>query len=97
MALNMNPATPQRPTPGAFVNTPAPNRPGLFRNVSTQQQMAQQQTSVAPAAVVPSLTPIERAARTVNSMLDDDANYRDLETYLGREWLGLAAERHWEY
>jgi nuclear pore complex protein Nup155 len=34
---------------------------------------------------MPSLTPIERAARTVNTMLDKDASYRDLETYLGRK------------
>lgn len=82
MAFNMAPATPQRPTPGAFINTPAPGRPGLFRSSSTQQQQLQ---PAAPTAVAPSLTPIERAARTVNTMLDKDAGYRDLETYLGRK------------
>jgi nuclear pore complex protein Nup155 len=82
MSLAMAPATPQRSAPGTFPNTPAPGgRPGLFRAPSTQQQQLQRS---APVASAPSLTPIERAARTVNRMLDKDANFRDLETYLGR-------------
>ncbi|KAF2743429.1 nucleoporin-domain-containing protein [Sporormia fimetaria CBS 119925] len=83
MALNMPPpATPQRPTPGAFVNTPAPNRPVFARSSSTQQQMVSQQPMAASSSST--LTPVERGARTVNSMLERDASYRDLETHLGQ-------------
>lgn len=81
MSFGMPPATPQRPTPGAFVNTPAPARPGFFRTASSSAQQ-----SVAPAApsqpAPPELTPIERAARTVNTFLDKDASFRELETHL---------------
>lgn len=82
MALNLPPATPQRPTPGAFVNTPAPNRPALFRAASTQQQLQ----PAAPVTTAPSLAPLERAARAINTALDKDASYRPLEETLGRKW-----------
>ncbi|KAF2271472.1 non-repetitive nucleoporin-like protein [Westerdykella ornata] len=88
MASSAPPATPQRPTPGAFFNTPAPNRPALFRTSSTQQQLIPS-GSTAPAVTAPSLSPIDRASRTVSNMLDQDANYRDLETYLGQ---GISGE-----
>ncbi|KAF2877656.1 Non-repetitive/WGA-negative nucleoporin C-terminal-domain-containing protein [Massariosphaeria phaeospora] len=82
MALNMPPQTPQRPTPGAFIKTPAPGRQGLFRPASTQQpQPAQLQ---AP----PSETPLERAAHTINGMLKKDASYPSLETYIGQGYSG---------
>lgn len=73
MAFNMPPATPQRPTPGAFINTPA--RPGLHRSASAQQP---------PPA--PQDTPIQRAARTINGMLDKDNRYPSLEQYIGRKY-----------
>ncbi|KAF2684341.1 nucleoporin-domain-containing protein [Lentithecium fluviatile CBS 122367] len=75
MALSMPPATPQRPTPGAFINTPA--RPGLLRSASVQQQ--------APAPVD---TPIQRAARTINAMLERDNRYPALEQYVGQGMSG---------
>ena len=84
MAYQMPPATPQRPGPGAFINTPAPNRPGLQRQASVSQpQPQQQQTRALPAPPVEST--IERAARTINSMLDRDSRYPSLEGYIGRE------------
>ncbi|KAJ4291851.1 hypothetical protein N0V90_009747 [Kalmusia sp. IMI 367209] len=70
MALNMPPATPQRPTPGAFINTPA--RPRPYSSAPLQQQQA-------PAPVE---TPIQRAGRTINSMIDRDNAYRSLEAYM---------------
>jgi nuclear pore complex protein Nup155 len=82
MAFQMPPATPQRPTPGAFVNTPAPNRGGLAR----QPSMSQPQPQLAQALPAPPVeSAIERAARTVNSMLDRDNRYPALEAYIGRE------------
>jgi nuclear pore complex protein Nup155 len=76
MSLSMPPATPQRPTPGAFINTPA--RPGMYRAASAVQQQA-------PASVD---TPTQRAARTINGMLDRDARYPALETYIGQGFSG---------
>ncbi|KAF2733309.1 nucleoporin-domain-containing protein [Polyplosphaeria fusca] len=77
----MMPATPQRPTPGAFIATPAPGRPGLFRGSSMQQPQPPPSLS-APA---PSLTPIERAARTINDMLAKDKRYPELESYISTQ------------
>jgi nuclear pore complex protein Nup155 len=87
MAYQMPPATPQRPGPGAFINTPAPNRPGMQRQSSMSQpppqpqlQQQQQQQQLQPVE-----SPIERAARTINTMLDRDSRYPSLEGYIGRE------------
>lgn len=94
------PTTPQRPTPGMFINTPAPNRGGLVRQPSMSQQrqpsfaqpqqqpqqqqpQPQQQAQALPAPPVESA--IERAARTINSMLDRDNRYPPLEAYVGRK------------
>ncbi|KAH3995531.1 hypothetical protein HBI56_146280 [Parastagonospora nodorum] len=94
MAYNMPPATPQRPGPGAFINTPAPNRPNLQRQSSMSQsqsqppqQQQQQQQQALPAPPVES--PIERAARTINIMLDRDNRYPSLEGYIGQ---GISGE-----
>ncbi|RMZ73349.1 non-repetitive nucleoporin [Pyrenophora seminiperda CCB06] len=80
MAFQMAPATPQRPTPGAFVNTPAPNRPGFARQGSMSQPQQQQQALPAP----PAESPIDRASRTINSMLDRDNRFPALEAYIGQ-------------
>lgn len=81
MAYQMPPATPQRPGPGAFISTPAPNRPGLQRQSSMSQPPPHPQALPAP----PAESPIERAARTINSMLERDNRYPSLEAYIGRE------------
>ncbi|KAF2264081.1 nucleoporin-domain-containing protein [Lojkania enalia] len=82
MAFQMPPATPQRPTPGAFINTPAPNRPGLFRSASSQQSQPQPAPLAAPAQP---LAPIERAAKTINDMLAKDKRYPELESYVSTQ------------
>ncbi|KAJ4359109.1 hypothetical protein N0V95_002433 [Ascochyta clinopodiicola] len=86
------PTTPQRPTPGMFINTPAPNRGGLVRqpsmsqqrqpSIAQPQQQPQQQAQALPAPPVESA--IERAARTINNMLDRDNRYPPLEAYVGQ-------------
>ncbi|KAI4673715.1 uncharacterized protein J4E88_008772 [Alternaria novae-zelandiae] len=86
MAFQMAPATPQRPTPGAFVNTPAPNRPGFTRTGSMSQPQPQQQQAL-PAP--PAESPIDRASRTINSMLDRDNRFPALEAYIGQ---GISGE-----
>ncbi|KAF1946917.1 nucleoporin-domain-containing protein [Clathrospora elynae] len=80
------PATPQRPTPGAYVNTPAPNRPGFARQGSMARPQPQQQQAL-PAPPVES--PIDRASRTINSMLDRDNRFPALEAYIGQ---GISGE-----
>ncbi|CAO2652872.1 Nn.00g022830.m01.CDS01 [Neocucurbitaria sp. VM-36] len=86
MAFQMAPATPQRPTPGAFINTPAPNRPGLTRQASMSQPQPQPPQAL-PAP--PAESPIDRASRTINSMLDRDNRFPALETYIGQ---GISGE-----
>ncbi|KAF2789034.1 nucleoporin-domain-containing protein [Melanomma pulvis-pyrius CBS 109.77] len=88
MAFNMTPATPQRPGPGAFINTPAPGRPVFMRQGSTQQQ---QPAQLQPAPSAPAPTPVERAARTINDMLLKDERYPELEAYVGQ---GVSGEYH---
>lgn len=75
MAANMPPATPQRPGPGAYVNTPA--RPPQF-----QMPPQQPQQPIAPAAVP---TQIQRAADAINRMLQVDNRYPALEAYTKRK------------
>lgn len=94
----MNPATPQRPLPGAFMMTPGPGvRPAqpVFR-VNTapvnppqqlQQPLVPAPAPAPPAPVVqqqqqPEIQPIERAARTVNDTLTQEARYPDLDSYI---------------
>lgn len=81
------PQTPQRPTPGAFIATPAPNRPPNFRTASSQQPLAPSQPAPAPVlpAPAPALTPIERASLAINDTLATEARYPELETYVGRK------------
>ena len=100
MAFNIQ--TPQRPLPGAFLQTPALNRnqqepisqPALFRQTSNPQPNVQ--TAVAPynpkGAVqkppfAPTLEPIERAARTINDTLIQETQYPELDSYVGRKIL----------
>jgi nuclear pore complex protein Nup155 len=89
MAYQMAPATPQRSGPGAFINTPAPNRPNFQRQSSMSQPQSQSQSQSQPQQQAlpapPVESPIERAARTINNMLDRDSRYPSLEGYIGRK------------
>ncbi|KAF2844582.1 non-repetitive nucleoporin-like protein [Plenodomus tracheiphilus IPT5] len=81
MAFQMAPATPQRPGPGAFINTPAPNRPNFQRQASVSHQQPQQQQAL-PAP--PAESPVDRASRTINNMLDRDSRFPALEATVGQ-------------
>lgn len=89
--------TPQRPLPGAFFNTPAASRFGpappqpVFRPVGllSQQpaqpnaQPQQQQSSQSQQApLTRSLQPVQRAARTINEILQKEANFPELDSYV---------------
>jgi len=98
--------TPQRPLPGAFLQTPAASRyqagsiaqPNFRTNVSSSvqnnapsntsqppTQQSQQLTAVAPRSGPESLQPIERAAKTINDTLVQEARYPELDSYVGRK------------
>lgn len=68
---------------------PAP-APTVAAPVVQQQQQQQQQ---------PEIKPIERAARTINDTLTQEARYPDLDSYITREFAcsyalsGLEADR----
>ncbi|CBX90890.1 hypothetical protein IAQ61_002360 [Plenodomus lingam] len=81
MAFSMPPATPQRPGPGAFINTPAPNRPNFQRHTSVSQPQPQPHAAL-PAP--PAESPVDRASRTINNMLDRDSRFPALEVTIGQ-------------
>ena len=92
MALQMPPATPQRPGPGAFINTPAPTRPAFQRQPSSVAQAPPQPQQALP--VPPVESPVDRASRTINSMLDRDSRFPALEAYIGQ---GISGEYEIEH
>jgi len=89
--------TPQRPLPGAFLNTPAASRYGAGMGVpapnflrrpgaTTSQALSMQQQSPESRQEpqTQSLQPIQRAARTINEVLLKEANFPDLDSYVRR-------------
>ncbi|RDW83688.1 putative non-repetitive nucleoporin [Aspergillus mulundensis] len=88
------PLTPLKPLPGAF-ETPAPDN-ALYppRTTSSAQQRAQRSSPGGPPVLPrfpPSIKPApqdlnteERAARTVNDTLTQEARYPDLDSYLSQ-------------
>jgi len=99
--MNFQPQTPQRPVPGGFINTPAPNggryQAGAMRQPNFGQPLGgrvppgpnpndgqpnPQSRQISPP--VP-LQPIQRAARTINEVLQREASFPDLDSYVKRE------------
>lgn len=99
-------ATPQRPLPGAFLNTPAASRFGppipapVFRpsalsgaqprgqaqQSSNLKQQPQQDLQARQISQNRSIQPIARAARTINDVLQQEANFPDLDSYVRRTY-----------
>ena len=100
--------TPQKPLPGAYIQTPAvsrfqpfqsrqPNSLSQQQNGSQQQSQAlsQQGQSVQKAgqkSETQDIPSIERAAKAVNDALSEESQYPDLDSYIGRESRGHNAE-----
>lgn len=108
---SLQPQTPQRPLPGAYLQTPAvsryqtgvaPPRQPVFRSqsftgqhggsssqntVGTPQPHLQASESRQVAASLP-LQPIQRAARTINEVLQKEASFPDLDSYVKRKSCG---------
>lgn len=85
MATN-GPATPQRPLPGAFMNTPQPPQGStiFYNNAATlrqNQQQAPAETAVS-ANAAQTTAPVERAARTINETLAGEERFPELESYI---------------
>ncbi|KAL4790691.1 Non-repetitive/WGA-negative nucleoporin C-terminal-domain-containing protein [Aspergillus venezuelensis] len=94
---SLPPATPQKPLPGAFFQTPAPGHAlnpvqptspqSAVQPAANQNQVSQPLSRLAPAlkpATAPVLNTEERAARTVNDTLTQEARYPDLDSYLSQ-------------
>ncbi|KAK2743840.1 hypothetical protein FQN55_007060 [Onygenales sp. PD_40] len=98
--MTYQPFTPQRPLPGAYFQTPAPqshNGP-LFQTPNLASGGGQPATSTAqpaqplrprlPVTAVKSraetLNPRERAARTIDEALAQESRYPDLDSYLSQ-------------
>jgi len=92
--------TPQRPLPGAYFNTPAasrfqggaPIRQPIFQPQNTRQpsnptgnpaQPVSQSREVPPPKAQ---QPIQRAARTINEVLQREASFPDLDSYVRRKY-----------
>jgi len=83
----MMPATPQRPVPGGYIQTPAPGRQPLFRAPSTTNGPAPQTQPVQETQQQQgnrSLEPVERASGTINLKLDQEKSFPDLEGYISQ-------------
>ncbi|KAJ5080892.1 hypothetical protein N7456_013602 [Penicillium angulare] len=89
---NLPPATPQKPLPGAYMQTPAVPR---HDPRSPPQQQQQQHNAQSPPQTLPKLPPTaptpnqnlsteERGARTINDTLFQESRYPDLDSYLSQ-------------
>ncbi|KAK3678378.1 hypothetical protein LTR78_001675 [Recurvomyces mirabilis] len=91
MAAVVVPQTPQRPLPGGFINTPAP-APTIFApQAATLRQNFQAPAAADPNAghsTTPQISPIERAARTVNETLAQEQRFPDLESLVSQGMSG---------
>ncbi|KAL2847471.1 Non-repetitive/WGA-negative nucleoporin C-terminal-domain-containing protein [Aspergillus pseudoustus] len=91
------PVTPQKPLPGAFFQTPVPSNAPISQPV-VSSQTATQPTNSTTQTVLPRFPPAsalkpasaqssiaeDRAARTVNDTLAQEARYPDLDSYLSQ-------------
>lgn len=79
------PQTPQRPLPGAFAATPAPAPTIFSANAATLRQTIappSADSSNVTSTSTQSMSSVERAARTVNDALLQEARFPDLEGYI---------------
>lgn len=92
MAAVAAPATPQRPLPGGYIQTPAPAAPSIFAQQAAQlrqnQQAPAQGNQNATQNTAQGMSPVERAARTVNDTLSAEQRFPDLESYVAQGMSG---------
>ncbi|KAK5111503.1 hypothetical protein LTR85_011851 [Meristemomyces frigidus] len=92
MAAAAPPATPQRPLPGGYIQTPAPAAPTIFAPQAAmlrQNPQAPAQTDHnAAQPTAQGMSPVERAARTINDTLSAEQRFPDLESYVAQGMSG---------
>lgn len=90
--------TPTRPLPGTYFQTPAastfnnaplfqtrtPSAPAAQQESTTSASTLQKSSPAAPKTKSETLSTRERAARTINDTLAQEARYPDLDNYLSR-------------
>ncbi|KAI1005151.1 Nucleoporin [Podosphaera aphanis] len=84
------PATPQKDLPGSFFNTPAINRFGnnvIFNQLNSSKSSSTEESIISTTETLDSRTqqwlkPVQRAAKTINDVLQREASYPDLDSYL---------------
>lgn len=88
LPTNLPPATPQKPLPGTYFQTPAPV-PQTIQAKSPQTQTPQTPMPKLPPAASQTknqtLSTEERGARTINNSLQSESRYPDLDSYLSRK------------
>jgi nuclear pore complex protein Nup155 len=94
MAAVAGPQTPQRPLPGGFINTPAP-APSFFapqaaslRQNNPPPAPSHNQNAADTTSTAPSISPVERAARTINDTLAHESRFPDLESVVSQGMSG---------
>ncbi|KAJ5081329.1 nucleoporin NUP170 [Penicillium alfredii] len=83
------PATPQKPLPGAYLQTPAPAQNGLTKSPAQPTSPPMPLPKMPPAASRTknqTLSTEERGARTINDTLFQESRYPDLDSYLSRRF-----------
>ncbi|RKF83939.1 Nucleoporin NUP170 [Golovinomyces cichoracearum] len=95
------PATPQKSLPGAFFTTPAPSRysnslfmqPPLFNNRMDSESVAAAAPIDTTRELVKTQTlkPVQRAAQTINDVLQREICYPDLDSYVRQ---GISSDYH---
>ncbi|KAF2864508.1 nucleoporin-domain-containing protein [Piedraia hortae CBS 480.64] len=94
-------ATPQRPLPGGFISTPAPQPSTIFaaQAASLRQAHAPKADAAVGDASSSTLSSVERAANTIGDALAAEARFPDLESYVGQGVSGdyeLPSSAAWE-
>ncbi|KAJ5095060.1 non-repetitive nucleoporin [Penicillium argentinense] len=87
LPTNLPPGTPQRPLPGAFLQTPAVPRNDAPRSPPQPLPVQTPLPNMAPAIVQTSnraLSVEERGAHTINNTLAQEARFPDLDSYLSQ-------------
>ena len=85
MAAVAGPATPQRPLPGGYIATPAPAPTIFAANAASLRQNLQPPAADSgnvASKTAQNTTPVERAARTINDTLAQEARFPDMESYI---------------
>ena len=82
------PQTPQRPLPGTYFSTPTTLRAAPRGGAYSQQNglLSQAREALPPASSAETFAEVSFAAKTINEKLEKDANFPELDNYIGRKF-----------